>query len=401
MNFVSAADRLASFMRPDIVLDPTRCFYSTDRFSSCQACYDVCLAEAILPGKPPRLDENKCQGCSACLPVCPREAFQSNDTIEPLMSAVKRGPAPELDLFCTRNPNGKVGPAESAGYRVEGCLAGLGAGSYMRLVSMGFRRVSVRLDACQDCPWSSLSQRVEGQVDMAKKMLAMWGKEDALVSVAELDQPLERPLWDKETNQKGISRRDFFRTLIPIAQENDQADLQNKRAIANGERLGRERLRLLQATVSLDTPAIDSPEFLERLDFATLTISEECTVCQACARVCPTRAIRYATDQAETRYQLNFLAEACIGCEACLHVCNPAAIHINHTPLPSEVFASGEVKTLWQGKLARCERCHGTFGAQEGKRMCPSCEYRASHPFGSMFPINGKGMPIPPEKKEK
>jgi ferredoxin-type protein NapF len=47
----------------------------------CQACGDVCSEQAIRfaprPGGPPLpiLDEHRCTGCGACVPICPARAI--------------------------------------------------------------------------------------------------------------------------------------------------------------------------------------------------------------------------------------------------------------------------------------------------------------------------------------
>ena len=400
MNLSSAADWFASIVRPDVTFDSARCLYSMDRFSGCQECFQVCPDDAIIVDRPPRLDGEKCLGCSACLPVCPRGAYQANDPLKPLFTATKTVDATEIDLFCSSNLQAKAGPStNSVGYSVKGCLAGLGAGSYLNVLASGFQRVVVRLDACQDCPLGTLKERIEDQIHQAQNLLALWGKRPALMSISTLEKPVERPVWDNEAVQPGVSRRDFFKMLVPVAKQPKESSSGNAKEVENPEKLGRERLHLLRASANFDLPLANPETRLEEAGFALLTVSDECTACETCARVCPTGAIRFAANQAETKYQLRFLAEACIGCEACLHICPPSAISIEHAPAAKQVFTNGEPVVLNQGNLVQCERCHATFAAKEGKRLCPFCEYRASHPFGSMLTPAGK--PFFPNKQEK
>jgi len=135
----------------------------------------------------------------------------------------------------------------------------------------------------------------------------------------------------------------------------------------------------------IETESIaDQP--LSGMGYGSLTASEDCTACNACARVCPTAALILGMIEDETYYWLKFSPLACIGCGICARVCEPQALAIDHAPTFDQVFGSKEPIVLREGDLSRCERCNSLFAARSGVRLCPVCEFRRKNPFGSKMP---------------
>jgi ferredoxin len=164
---------------------------------------------------------------------------------------------------------------------------------------------------------------------------------------------------------------------------------------------GRDRLRLLSAVSHLPESSLwsrtasspDSQELapalqnqLNGLYLATLTISESCTACGACGKACPTEALRFQKNEEEMTFSITFSVQNCIGCDVCDHVCLPDAINLNHAPTFEQVFGAKEPVIAASGTLVRCERCKVLMAKRVGVALCPLCEYRRTHPFGSMMP---------------
>ena len=389
MSLFAAAEWFAALDRSSVTLNTERCLHSQDRFSGCQACYDICPVSAITPGKPPALDSEKCQSCLACLTVCPVGAYAADEAVVSLLNAVTHLEAGALELLCERNPQAALGISEaSTGIRVRGCLAGLGPGAYLALATFGLEHIRVRTDACSGCKWGTLPRQVEVQVRQAQQLLEAWGKAETLDCVSELESPVERPLW--EATNPPLSRRDMFRMLA------QQGKVAMARAIENeqtkpGHRPGRDRLRLLGAVAHLPAPQPGYTGSIMDMDFAWVSVSETCTACGVCAHVCPTSALQFEKNEAEKAYTLTFSARNCIGCEMCMHVCAPSAVSVNHTPTFAQIFGE-ETMTLQEGELVKCERCGILMAAKPNVHLCPLCEYRQTHPFGSMLPPGLKGI---------
>lgn len=384
MNLLALAQRLGESEDRTIVLNQAGCLHTIDKFSTCEACFEICPAGAIQPGKPPALDAEACQYCLACLPACPVGAYMGKDEVQTLANCAARLGTDRFEVVCALNPNLEVGVAEAA-VRVRGCLAGLGIGAYLTLVSQGMEQVIVRTEACGECPWGALQPQVEAQVAGAQRLLAGMGKAEAIVCAAPqtMETLQKRPIWNADSPP--MRRRDLFRWQAHDAETETAAaatsDLQNP---------FRERLRILRALQQLPL----SPEnavtiSMAGLGFGLLTISDKCTACGTCARACPTEALQF--EITDDTFRLEFFPQACVGCDRCAHVCSPEAIAIDHAPTYDQLFGTGIPHLLLQGEVARCSKCNAPFAPQAGEKLCPICDFRRKNPFASVKPPGFSG----------
>ncbi|MGZ6347071.1 MAG: 4Fe-4S dicluster domain-containing protein [Anaerolineales bacterium] len=396
MNLFDVADRFASLDRSDVLLDSKRCLHSLFRFSDCKACMEVCPVGAILPGKVPGLDSTKCETCLACLPVCPVGAFAADDAVASLLNAVTHLDGGELELLCEKNQQAELGVSgTSTGIRVRGCLAGLGTGAFLALAAIGLDRIIVRMDACSACKWGSLSGQVYAQINQANQLLEGWGKTGNITFVAGLDSPVDRPLW-KSTNPP-ISRRDLF--LFAAR----QGQIAIARSIENGQpqsshRPGRNHLRMAGAIKHLPVPVSPENINLSGMGFASVATSEACVACGTCARGCPTNALQFKTNENETSFTLSLSVRNCIGCGMCVHVCTSKTLTMDRSPSFTRIFGE-EMVILREGELVKCEQCGVLIAARPDVHLCQFCDYRRSHPFGSMQ-VPGAITPKAPVKME-
>lgn len=383
MSLFSAAERLAALDRSKVIFDSSRCLHARDKFSECTTCFRICPVGAISEGKPPVLNTDNCQTCLACLPTCPAGAYTADDAVPSLLNCLGRIENHAVELVCSMHSVAVQGfQPDVIGVRVRGCLAGLGAGAYMILAAMGIEQVMVRTDACRSCVWGTLHRLIESQLSHAQQLLAIWDKAKILKSLSVLENPVDRQLWDADNPP--LSRRDLFRLAAR------QGQVAIGRAIesdhdANELRPNRDRLRMLGVASHLTEFAKGNMTSLAGMDFAWLSVTETCTACGVCGRACPTSALKFEKSDDETTYSLVFSARKCIGCEICVHVCAQNALSVHHEPTFAQVF-DVETVTLQEGKLIRCSRCRTQIAARAGVQLCPLCEYRRTHPFGSGFP---------------
>ncbi|MGA2503103.1 MAG: 4Fe-4S dicluster domain-containing protein [Anaerolineales bacterium] len=381
MNLFDVADRFAALDRSDVTLDTKRCLHSLYRFSDCAACSNICPVDAIIPGKVPGLDSTKCQTCLACLPVCPLGAFAADDAVASLLNAVTHMQGRELELLCERNSQAELGLSESStGIRIRGCLAGLGTGAYLAMAAIGLEHILVRTDACSECEWKTLSSHVEAQVHQANQFLEGWGKAEIINCVNGFDSPVKRPLW--KASNPPLSRRDLF--LLAAR----QGQLAIARSIENGEphsgrRPGRDRLRMQGAVKHLPAPVSSESIHLDGMGFATLITSEACVACGTCARACPTGALQFKKNEDETAFTLSLSVRNCIGCDMCVHVCTSKTLAVDHSPSFAQIFGE-EMIILREGGLVKCEGCGVLIAAHPDVHLCQFCDYRKTHPIGSM-----------------
>lgn len=382
MSLLDAAERFSSIDRSQIILDTKHCLHSQDQYSECTACFEICPLDAIKAGKPPSLDADRCQSCFACLPVCPVGAYHADDDVADLFQCAAHIDDQPVELLCGLHPRPETGvDSDSVGVKIRGCLAGLGSGAYLALSAMGFRSILSRTDACNSCKWRPLRLEISSQVEQANRFLSAWNMDEAVTCVDAIEKPVDRVFWSAKNPP--LSRRDLFRMM------GHQGQIAMARAMENGSipsehRPGRDRLRLISTVSHLPEPS-DGADLIE-FGFATLTISDACTACGACGRACPTRALKFESDDGEMTFKISFTAQTCIDCGICGHVCLPDAIKLNHTPSFEEVFSMKEAQVVGSGSLVRCERCKTLTAKREGVKLCPLCEYRRTNPFGSMMP---------------
>lgn len=383
MNWLSAAERISAIDRKSVVFSADRCLYSMDKFSSCEACYQVCPVEAITPGKPPVFEAGACKSCLACIPVCPTGVYSAEDAVPALIKCAARMEAQSLELACEAHPHLELGSTGSeVAVRIRGCLAGLGVGGYLNLFATGKQQVSVRLDACEECPWGALQPRILEQIEEAQAFLNAWNQDSQLETILTWDglEEQERPVWDAENPP--LSRRDLFRFASQRGQVLAARAMHANQHAAAERRPSAERIRINHAVRQF--PEIQQ-DIEELGGYALLTVSDDCTACAACERVCPTNAISFSQYQFKT-FTLTYQPDHCIGCGICADVCVPDAITVHPAPSLKEIYGVEGPQNLMEGSLTRCDRCQTVMAKKEGVALCPVCQHRQANPFGGQLP---------------
>lgn len=387
MNLFSAAERLAAIDRSAVQYDPSRCLHSIDKFSECSACTGLCPVDAIQDGKPPAFEAELCANCLACLVECPTGAFSAGDEFQAALTSAARSEAPAVELICGQNPDLDAGhPRAELALVFNRCLAGLGSGAYLGLLSLGKEEIFVRVDACRACPIGSLESRIEIQCSQAAELAAAAGIAGKIIQVAVIEpgkNGSERTVWG--VHNAPLSRRDLFKFA------SRQGQIAAARAYAKelptqAARPGRNHQRAAAVLASAARAGASRATPLANSSFSSITVAESCSACGACARVCPNGALAVSGPD-EVHFRLEITRAACTGCEVCAHVCDAEAITIDHAPTFAEIFGPEEAQTvLYTAELIRCERCNAPFSATPGTKLCPVCEYRRTHPFGAVVP---------------
>jgi ferredoxin len=213
-----------------------------------------------------------------------------------------------------------------------------------------------------------------------------------------MNSPVERPVWNA-TNPP-VSRRDLFRTLTHQGQATIARVIQDE-PTKSDHRPCRDRLRLLGAIAHLPDPVSTDISGLGGMGFATLSSSEDCVACGTCARACPTHALQFVKTENDSAFTLSLSIKNCIGCDICARVCTSKTLKVDHTPAFAQIFGA-DMLILREGGLVKCEQCGTLIAARPGIRLCQFCDFRQTHPFGSMLVpgINNLTPPVADKKPD-
>ncbi len=382
MSIVGLLERLEAVSGEGVHIARDRCLNNFNN-STCQLCAEICPEQAIEIEELAEIDGEKCKNCLACMQVCPVDAVRGEDAVSSLLSSSSRNESSRVEVLCELHPHPELGLENADGIRVKGCLAGLGSGTYTALFTLGIEEIVLHTEYCRDCPWATLQQEIAEQRKHANLQLSAWGEEEVVRKITEGEDLEERRYWDADNPP--LSRRDLLRMAAQQGQLS-MAKALNPHQEAGGKRPGRNYLRTAAAMKNLFQRAIEKDVVLEGNGFALLEITEACSACGSCAKICPTEALRFAFDEEETSFKLSYTARDCVGCELCVRVCSEDAILIDHAPPIQELFGVEDPRVLQQGRLKTCRDCRSKYASNGEGKLCPICEFRAQNPLGSKLP---------------
>jgi len=381
LQVTTAAAKFAEMLdRPPVAVHASRCLNAIHKDASCDQCAQVCPTGAIqIEAGKPLLDAEQCANCGLCLHRCPTGVFAGEDGVDRLLFCTEKVLDHEIiELACSQHPDPAHGSSKAdAAIRINGCLAALGPSAYVGLAALGVKRIAVRLDACAQCPLGQVQPQIARSIAAARDLIT--------TAIEIVDQPPRKPRQQPviSTRNPPVSRREFFQKLTAqhgpsTAQTiNDAAD-----SPVEGKRPPRERRRMI-AALKLAGKTVKPVPVPDQQPFANITVDKTCTACGLCARLCPTDALQFVTEN--QRYELQFTTSACIACGLCTKVCITNSIQLNGTPTPVEVAASKPV-VLAAGKLQRCIKCGASFAGDPNATLCPLCAFRQRNPFGKWQP---------------
>jgi coenzyme F420-reducing hydrogenase delta subunit/Pyruvate/2-oxoacid:ferredoxin oxidoreductase delta subunit len=179
-----------------------------ERCSKCLICYSVCPFKAILLHQQgmPSIDLEKCTLCGICAAACPSDAIKlyyydyhwlvreasrgGNETIpkEENLVVMCRGSSPP---GCDVSNILKDQKLERASFLRVPCVGRLPAEFYLKLLSLGMKRIIVVQCSEEFCRFSEGSSTSRRRIEMLKTLLKYFGYEDDVLQLLENPQQLE------------------------------------------------------------------------------------------------------------------------------------------------------------------------------------------------------------------
>jgi ferredoxin len=301
------------------------CAHARNTRTGCNACVDICSAEAIRgDGDRVAVEPNLCVGCGACTTVCPSGALRyAYPTVAHLGKRIKT-------LIATY--------AAAGGERPGLLLHGAGQGTEL-IAQLG--RLAKAGKACKGVPANIIPVEVQ---HIASAGLDLWlaavcygaGAVGLLATGNEAPQylaALRRQIGYAQSILSGLGYAGVRLELIE-AQTPRQLDAALHK-LAPGSAPVRaatfnvapdKRNTLDFALHHLYQHAAQQPETIplsEGAPFGALALdTDACTLCMACTGACPTSALMSTAD----RPQLRFVEKNCIQCGLCVQTCPEQAI---------------------------------------------------------------------------
>lgn len=325
----------------------------------CERCVEACPEDALrtqedVLGAPPVLDVSRCEGCSACLDVCPSGALSLDGhdpgTIAQQMRTLLHGgdgsAAPSLVISCRSavEPLHHLGERDGlAGWLVleMACLGGVGSAWHLVALAAGAR--TVQLLPCKQCmDRGSLTK----ELSYTKRLLTALGDVDAARRVGVLPTGGPR-LWRAVRAAEGLA------AMV----DGTGADLMPAPgAVETSARAAAWAVGVLKTAMgSAGQDQQLRPRVIQGqgAPLGVLLVAEGCTACGVCARNCPTQALSLSAGMGGTELVLDPLA--CPGCGVCAETCPESVLDV--VPgVDLDVLAGGSVPI-----------------ARVGATTCPDC----------------------------
>lgn len=281
-------DRAQSRVRhPDI--DADRCVHGLCATASCRKCADACPASAlVIDDEALGIDAEACDGCGLCAPACPEGAITfATGTLQPLLAEGDRVAL----VACER-----AGLAPGRG--VVPCLHAIGDRDVIALADRGSGSIVAASGECAACARHSAAT-LHAAVDRANLLRASLAQPPVALVVLGASE------WDRRRAGAAPPR---------ISVDEGRRALFGLR--------GRSLLPDRSPTASAN------PSPVRRLfRFVPVIDAAACTGCDACARLCPHRAIELGRG-ADGRLGYSLSGERCTGCGLCVDVCETRAVAI-------------------------------------------------------------------------
>lgn len=339
------------------------CAHSRNETTGCNACIEICSAEAISSDKHRqqiKVNPNLCVGCGACTTVCPTGALsygypkagEQGAKIKTLLATYEKagGAAPILLLHAQERGQAlvdelgraaRVGAAQGVPANVIPLplwhVASAGLDLWLTAVAQGASHVAV-LTTGEEAP--QYLDGLRGQMDVAQAILNGLGYQGSHFSLFESRHPT-----DLDQELQLLARR---RGAVP------------------GQRgrfaVGADKRSTLELALDhlVDNAPVAAPEAIAlpaASPFGNVLVDKDkCTLCLSCVGACPASALQDNPQQP----QLRLVEKNCVQCGLCARTCPENAITLQPRLLLSP--ERKQPRVLNEAKPYGCVRCGKAFG---------------------------------------
>lgn len=357
--------------------------------AACNYCFNACPSGALqFTNREVHLSEDRCLGCGVCLIACPVECFVTDEWSErSLLPTLQRLKRDGVEIACRLHPKPQEGTEAVPVIQQGACLGAISPGLWFEIGQQ--YNVKLRLDACEDCPITRLSLYARHAVKLANSWLLSCGH-PARVEIQDCLRPnstvIQRRIISAE--RPILNRRDFLFAFARSSGVPDQAfsclpaePSDSTTTLKNPPHYPTWLRRMVEvypgypvkeAAAAEDTAERSSEYHTNSVNsincamWPTLSVTENCTACGACARYCPSGSL--STRVIEGKFIHFFTPGVCVACGLCAQVCRPGAMTRGYAPEPNPF----EESVMAERNIKSCRKC-GSPAIRESKGLCYWC----------------------------
>jgi ferredoxin len=353
------------------------CAHSRNEQVGCNACVDICSAEAVSSDKSRqqiKVNPNLCVGCGACTTVCPTGALtyayprasEQGVKLKTLLNTYQKAGGKDAVILLHSQEAGQALVNElgrAAQLKVAKGLpahvipvslwhtASLGLDVWLTALAYGAAQVLV-LNTAEEAP--QYADGLQAQMAQAQAMLEGLGYAKAGRMPVQLVHATQATELDAEL-QRLTTGAQRLSSTVPAATFAVMAEKRSTLSMVIDH--------LLEHAPVLKTPSV--PEALalpkDGSPFGTVEVNKDsCTLCMSCVSACPANALQ--DNQAAP--QLRFFEKNCVQCGLCVSTCPEKALNL--VPRLLLTPQRKEVRVLNETQPYGCVRCGKPFGTLKG-----------------------------------
>jgi ferredoxin len=372
-TLIKLRDMVGEFEKPKFFAYKQKlCAHSRNETVGCNACVDICSAEAISSDKSRqqiKVNPNLCVGCGACTTVCPTGALtyaypkaqEQGSKIKTLLSTYHAAGGKDAVLMLHSQEAGlKV--VEELGRAAQLKLAkgmpanvipmslwhtaSLGLEVWLTAVAYGAHQVLV-LCTHEEAP--QYLEGLEAQMEVAQSLLAGLGYEGVHFQVVRAKNGMDLDA-SLQANAAAKAQAKWKKQVPAVFAKFAVAPEKRSTLELALDHLSEHAPSALQADNSVIALPAASPLGALKVN------ADKCTLCLSCVSACPASALQDNPDLP----QLRFIEKNCVQCGLCATTCPEDAIEL--IPRFLRTPERKQAQVLNQSQPYGCVKCGKPFG---------------------------------------
>ncbi|WP_028986375.1 4Fe-4S binding protein [Thermicanus aegyptius] len=293
-----------------ILFHPERCTHARHQASTCTRCIESCPHGAItLAGRGVEISP-ACRDCGLCVSSCPVDALERRERgLEQYYSRLEESSKGKKELLfvCSRAKKG------GGGFPLQ-CLGELEEVAIHVAMGEGVSEFLFLGGTCEGCPWRKggerLKERTKAWEKKYPKCRFVWIEDAERKNEGGKGGEFgrEKKGHDRQSEVERMDRRTFFKRMAAGTKDLVLKSIAPEKEIFPWEKGELKRTDLVRLKVRKDEPK--------------LSITEKCTFCGICEKVCPTGAIQLNREHGTG--EIN--PALCVDCRLCRDVCYREAV---------------------------------------------------------------------------